>query len=129
MLSYYGPQTVTTSSTEAELLVISSASKELLWWNRFFEATSFQPDDATHIECDTKQTIRAFTNLGHFVTKLRHVDIHRHWLRQEIERKTIQIRWIPSMKIMADGLTKALSPQRYKEFVKLLGLKKEDSML
>ena len=115
-------RTVTTSSTEAELLAISTASKELIWWTRFFEAISFIPQDVTEIECDNKQTIRAFTNISQFSTKLRHVDIHRHWLRQEVERKTVNIKWTPSTSIMADGLTKTLSPQRHKEFLKLLGM-------
>lgn len=116
-------KTVTTSSTEAELLAISSTAKETMWWTRFFEAINFEPGHDIFIQCDNKQTIRAFTSdTAKFTTKLRHVDIHRHWLRQEVQSNRISIEWVPSTEILADGLTKSLPPQRHKEFVRLLGL-------
>lgn len=72
-------RTVTTSSTEAELLAISTAGKEVIWWTRFFESISFELGYTTRIQCDNMQTIRVFTtNATRFITKLRHVDIHRH---------------------------------------------------
>lgn len=117
-------KTVTTSSTEAELLAISTASKEYIWWSRFFDSINFSPGHETHIQCDNMQTIRAFTSdTPKFTTKLRHVDIHRHWLRQEVQNKRISIQWTPTTTILADGLTKSLPPQRHKEFVRLIGLR------
>lgn len=119
-------KTVTTSSTEAELLAISTAAKETIWWTRFFEAINFDPGHETYIQCDNKQTIRAFTtDTPKFTTKLRHVDIHRHWLRQEVQPKRITIEWTPTNSILADGLTKSLPPQRHKEFVRLIGLRRD----
>ena len=50
-------KTVTTSSTEAELLAISAAAKESLWWNRFFKAIELDPGHQTQIECNNMQTI------------------------------------------------------------------------
>ena len=69
------------------------------------------------------KTIRAFTlDTPKFTTKLRHVDIHRHWLRQEVQNKQISIEWTSTTSILADGLTKPLPPQRHKEFVRLIRL-------
>lgn len=116
-------KTVTTSSTEAELLALSTTGKELIWWTRFFESINFSPGHDTYIQCDNMQTIRAFTaDTPRFTTKLRHVDIHRHWLRQEVQSRRISIEWTSTTAILADGLTKALPPQRHKEFVRLIGL-------
>lgn len=118
-------KTVTTSSTEAELLAISTTGKETIWWTRFFDSIDFNPGHETHIQCDNRQTIRAFTSdTPRFTTKLRHVDIHRHWLRQEVQSKRIFIEWTSTTAILADGLTKSLPPQRHKEFVRLIGLRK-----
>lgn len=120
-------KTVTTSSTEAELLAMSSAAKETIWWNRFFNSINFSPGHETYIECDNLQTIRAFASeTPRFTTKLRHVDIHRHWLRQEVRSKRINIEWTSSTAIIADGLTKSLPPQRHTEFVRLIGLHRLD---
>ena len=50
-------RTVTINSTEAELLAVSSAGKELLWWNRFFESIELALPYTTQIQCDNTQTI------------------------------------------------------------------------
>ena len=116
-------KTVTTSSTEAELMAMSMTANTKMWWDRFFENIDMRMGGPTHIECDNRQTIRAFTtSTAQLTTKLRHVDIHRHWLRQEVQKGTITIQWTPTASILADGFTKALSPQKHKEFVKLIGL-------
>ena len=67
------------------------------------------------------QTIRALTT-NRLITKLRHVDIHKHWLRQEIAIGKINL---DTINILADGLTKALPPPRHKELLRLLGLEME----
>lgn len=118
---------MTTSSTEAELLAISAAGKELIWWNRLFESINFRTNQIPQIQCDNMQTIRVLTT-NKLITKLRHVDIHKHWLRQEIALGKINIHWVGTTKILADGLTKALPPQRHSEVLKLLGLQKVEDV-
>jgi len=77
-------KTVTTSSTEAELLALSHAAKEVLWWKRLFEAIRLNSGHKMAIQCDNWQTIRLMTaEFPHLATKLRHVDIQHHWLRQD----------------------------------------------
>ena len=51
------------------------------------------------------------------VTKLKHVDIHNHWLRQEVAHQNIQIKWISTTEMPADGLTKALPRQKHEAFL------------
>ena len=119
-------KSVTTSSTEAELHAMSATAKEQLWWARFFEEINLDPGHIVEIECDNMQTIRILTSdNSQFSTKLRHVDVHRHWLRQEIQAGRIHIKWSSTTSILSDGLTKALPPQKHQEFVKLLGLQDE----
>jgi hypothetical protein len=55
-------------------------------------------------------------------TKLRHIDIHKHWLRQEVQAKRLRVNWIPTAEMPADGLTKALPRQKHEIFVRQLGL-------
>ncbi|KAJ6119759.1 hypothetical protein N7523_004039 [Penicillium sp. IBT 18751x] len=75
-------KTVTTLTIEAELLAISSASKH---------------------------TVDLLTKVNSlFRTKLRHIDIHYYWLRQEIVAGNIDIAWIETNSMPADGLTKPL---------------------
>ena len=100
-------RTIITNFTEIELLTISSIEKELIWWERFFETIHFRIDHKSIIECDNSQTIRVLIN-NKLVIKLRHVDIHKHWLRQKIVSDKIEIEWVSTIKILVDELTKIL---------------------
>ncbi|KAJ6088976.1 hypothetical protein N7499_003084 [Penicillium canescens] len=117
-------RTVTTSTTEAELLGLSDAGKALQWWDRLFTRIGFQYPQPLTIECDNSRTI-ALINAEDtpFDTKLRHVDIHGHWLRQEVKDGRIRIKWVPTAQMIADGLTKVLPRQKHTAFVKMLGLR------
>jgi hypothetical protein len=55
-------------------------------------------------------------------TKLRHVDIHQFWLRQEVQSGTVAVHWIPTDAMAADGMTKLLPKDLHKRFIALLGL-------
>jgi hypothetical protein len=50
-------QTVTTSSTEAELLALSTTTKEAMWWQQFFKSLDFDTKELLQIDCDNLQTI------------------------------------------------------------------------
>ena len=71
------------------------------------------------------QTIRLVTaDVARLQTKLRHVDIHNHWLRQEVTRKAIKVEYIPSDNMIADGFTKSLPINKWAGFLDQLGLVK-----
>jgi hypothetical protein len=74
-------KTVTKSSIEAELLALSHAGSELIWWNRLFTAVNLRLDDTPVLYCDNRQTLRIVTGTKPLKTSLRHIDIHNHWLR------------------------------------------------
>lgn len=114
--------TVTTSSTEAELLALSDTAKHALWWMRTLQP--IHPIEHITIREDNEQTIRLIVKpYEKLNTKLRHVDIHHHWLRQEIgENKPLSLQWVPSAENEADGFTKALPPQKHAIFLQQLGL-------
>jgi hypothetical protein len=116
-------KTVTTSTTEAELLALSHLCKDLLWWQRLFKGLELDLKEDYTAFCDNLQTVRLMLqDSPKLVTKLKHVDIHQHWLRQEVNNKTINIDWISTSIMPADGLTKALPLQKYKTFVSQLNL-------
>lgn len=116
-------KTITISSTDAEFLAISEAGKTLQWWKRLFAAIGFDPQHHLAIKCDNMQTIRILCKDEPTIqTKLRHVDIHQHWLRQETQSKRVLVDWIPTSLMPAGGLTKVLTGQRFHNFVRLLGL-------
>jgi hypothetical protein len=55
-------------------------------------------------------------------TKLRHVDIHNHWLWQEHKEGRIKVEWVPTADQLADGFTKPLQGEKFKKWRESLGL-------
>jgi hypothetical protein len=115
--------TVTTSSTEAELLALSQTAKEAIFLSRLFKAMTLRLKEPLVIDCDNTQTLRLIReDKARLITKLRHVDIHQHWLRQEYSMRRVQFQWKPTKEMIADGLTKALPRQRFENHVKMIGM-------
>jgi hypothetical protein len=116
--------TVTTSTTEAELLSLAQAAKESMFVSRLVREFGVKLDDSRiTIQCDNKQTIRLIdADIALLQTKLRHVDIHNHWLRQEATRRRIRVVYTPTNDMMADGLTKVLPYDAHQRFVQQVGL-------
>lgn len=100
-------KTVTTSSTEAELLVITLTAKEFIYCVRFFSYSNFDFEEKPKIYCDNMQTVRSLTkDEPKLKTALKHVDIHQNWLRQEVQQGHIQVEWINATDMLADGFNK-----------------------
>ena len=80
-------------------------------------------DHSIQIYCDNIQTIGLINkDIARLQTRLRHVDIHNHWLRQEVQAKRIRVDYMPSGEMLADGLTKPLINTSFDQFVQQLGL-------
>ena len=115
--------TVTTSTTEAELLALSNAAKEGIFLRRLVQAIGIDVESKLLIQCDNLQTVRLITKEdAQLTTKLRHVDIHNHWLRQEAKKGTITVEHVSTKEMVADGLTKALSPGKFIRFRQQIGV-------
>lgn len=116
-------KTVTTSTTEAELLSVSTLGARVIALWRLFKQIEYDPDQMPEILCDNQQTVGLIQKeLPQLTTRLRHVDIHHHWLRQEYRDNKFQISWVPTADMPADGFTKALSRDRHANFVRQLGM-------
>ena len=68
------------------------------------------------------------------VTKLKHVNIQQHWLRETLHRPDpppgaagINVEWIQTDHMPADGLTKLLPEPKHAQFLKLLNLGTRDN--
>ena len=116
-------KTVTISSTESEFLAISEAGKTLQWWRWLFKTIDLDLKHHLFIKCNNMQTIHILCKDDPSIqTKLRHVDIYQHWLRQETQSKHVLIDWIPISQMPANGLTNILTSQCFHNLMRLLGL-------
>ena len=115
--------TVTTSTTEAELLGMERTTKESFALARLMADIGLDLGEPLKVWCDNQQTIRLIINENQRMsTKLRHVDIQNMWLKQEFRKGKFEIGYLPTEDMPADGLTKALSRQKFEHFRSLLNL-------
>jgi len=116
-------KTVTTSTTEAELLSLSHTARETIALYRLFEQIQFDPEHQPRILCDNQQTVGLIQKeRPQLTSKLKHVDIHNFWLRQIHRDGKITVQWVPTTDMPADGFTKPLSAEKHSHFVRQLGL-------
>jgi hypothetical protein len=115
--------TVTTSTTEAELLSVERTAKESMAMGRFFKEIGLNLGEAWNIFCDNQQTIRLIVGENErIVTKLRHIDIQNMWLRQEHAIGSFVVSYLPTNDMPADGFTKNLSRPKFEHFRALLNM-------
>src|SRR5436189_2364101 len=111
------------STTEAELLALSHAAKEIYWWKRFFKSIQLDPGHELGLSYNNLQMINLLTKDSvKLVTKLKHINIHKHWLHQEVQDNYLIINWVPTGDMPADGLIKVLSCQKHESFIRQLDL-------
>ena len=98
-------------------------AKEAIFVSRLLTELGIRlPESTITIQCDNTQTIQLINKeVSKLQTKLRHVDIHNHWLRQAT-KGTIAVTYVPSAEMLADGLTKALPSNKWSTFLEHLRL-------
>ncbi|EED18410.1 conserved hypothetical protein [Talaromyces stipitatus ATCC 10500] len=111
-------RTVTTSTTEVELLALSQAVKEGKFVMRLLKeiGVRFDEDKLTTVRLVNEEAFKLQTNL-------RHVDIHNHWLRQEVKERLVNMQYTPTKEMIANGLTKVLGRSEFEEFVEQVNLR------
>jgi hypothetical protein len=115
--------TIIIFSTETELLTLTRIAKKAMWWRRFFEIIRFDSMKNLHIRCDNRQTLRILKkDVFKLDIKLKHVDIHRHWLRQKMQADRVHVSWVFTSEMFADDFIKILCRQKHEEFIRQLNL-------
>ena len=109
------------SSTEAEYIAQTHATKEALWLQAFLQEIQGLSTGPLNVNCDNQGAIAlAKDNKFHACTK--HIDICYHFIREAVEDKKIAVKYIPTDDNTADIFTKPLAKPKFHHFVKLLGL-------
>ena len=105
------------SSCEAELIALSEATVETLFYRRLLCEMNLIDESATHIYCDNASTIDLVTQDYIRSGRSKHIDIKHFFTReQHREFKTVQVLYVPTASNKADGMTKALARTKHGQF-------------
>nr|GEV65681.1 putative RNA-directed DNA polymerase [Tanacetum cinerariifolium] len=98
---------VSLSSAEAEFTGIAKGLAEALWIRKLVSEIGFPPRGSTQVMCDNKAAIQISENpVQHYRTK--HVEIHRHFIKEKLEARIIELPFVKSSDQLDDILTKAV---------------------
>jgi hypothetical protein len=112
------------SSTEAEYMAVSEATKQAIWIRHFLYAIrkdSIYRDAPTTIYEDNQGAIKIADNpINHPKTK--HIAVRYHAIRDHIGNGEIHLEHMPTSEMIADGLTKTTNHISQGRLVEALGL-------
>lgn len=112
---------VALSSAEAEFRGISKGLCELLWLKKLLTELGYCPQREMELFCDNKAAIDISHNpVQHDRTK--HVEIDRHFIKENLDAKVIRIPFVKSEDQLADVLTKAVAARLFQSCLAKLGL-------
>jgi hypothetical protein len=98
---------VALSSCEAEYIACTHAAKTLLWCRSLAKELGFEQQIPTTLFCDNQGTIACTRDPQHH-TRMKHIDIRFHFIRDCVQKETINVTHIPTAENAADFLTKPL---------------------
>ena len=75
------------------------------WWQRLFNDIGFKLELTPALWCDNQQTVSIATKATEKLhTKLKHVDVHHQWVRQEVDAGRLQVIWKHTAEMVVEPL-------------------------
>lgn len=115
-------RTVALSSTEAEYMSLTEASKEAIYLQDFLTELGLPREEKVIIFCDNIGANKLGKNPV-FHARTKHINIKHHFVREVVANGTILVDYIPTERMVADVLTKGLAREKHNWCVNELGLK------
>jgi hypothetical protein len=102
---------VALSTTEAEYMAATHASKEAVWLQRLCSGIGLV-QQAVRLDCDSQSAIFLAKNPAYH-SKTKHIDVQYHFVRDMVEEKKVLLEKVDTLKNVADSLTKSVSTEKF----------------
>ena len=106
-------------------MALKEATKEHLWLRTLFNQIPELKDKGYNdyiLYTDSQSAIELAKNPEHHA-RTKHIDIQYHFVRENTQNGLINLKYISTNQQLADGLTKALDPIKFKYYTTSIGLK------
>ena len=118
MVSWFSRKqsTVALSTTEAEYIAACMAAREAICLRKLLAGLSGQSLEPTVIHCDNQSCVKMSINpVQHDRTK--HVEMKYHYIREMVQRRAMELRYIPTNEQIADVLTEPSGQGKFLYFL------------
>jgi hypothetical protein len=112
---------VAASSSEAEYISLSHTCKEAIHLQQLLGELHY-PIPAPITIFGDNQGANALSKDPKFQTRTKHIRLSEHFVREHVVRKEVEVKYIPTLSMIADTLTKSLPRPAFEMFRKLLGV-------
>ena len=99
------------STTEAEYMAATHASKEAIWLQRLCSSIGLV-QQAVRLDCDSQSVIVLEKNPTYH-SKTKHIDVQYHFVRYMVEEKKVLLKKVDTLKNVVDSLTKSVSTYKF----------------
>lgn len=117
---------VALSTTEAEYISMSKGAQQTKWVHQFLSEVHHPAPLPALLRSDNRSALTIAEN-PKFHSRVKHIDIRYHYLRDEVEKKNLEVRYVPSEENVADILTKSLGATLHRRQVELMGMRPCDT--
>ena len=107
---------------ESEYIALADCVSEALWWKKIAEDIPCV-DGTMTVLCDNQAAIK-FSKHPVQSDRSKHIDIHYHFVREQVQLNALDIQYVATSEMIADMLTKPLTSNLLQRFCKLAGLQK-----
>ena len=116
-------RTTTLSTNEAEYVALCEATREIVYLRKLLQELGFTCfiDKPTVVHADNQGTI-ALANGTYCSERSKYVDTQKHFVLEQIQKSSIQLKYTSSRNNLADVFTKILSADRTNELSTRIGL-------
>jgi hypothetical protein len=109
------------SSCEAEYIACTHCARQIIWLRALFTELGYPQEQATVLYCDNQGTV-ACTHDPHSHSRMKHIDLRAHFIRECVNRRIIDVHHIPGSQNPADLLTKPLLHTTHLKWLNLIRL-------
>ena len=116
-------RSVATSTTEAEYVALTKASKVVVWTTRWLQEVQVRDlkDNPICLLDDNKDSLDLTKNPEHH-QQTKHINIQHHYIRQVVADHAVDIVFVPKEDQIADVLTKPLARPAFEQERHMLGV-------
>jgi hypothetical protein len=100
---------------------MAHAAKEMIWLQYLLKDLGISKYAPTILFGDNQGAISLAKNPTHHA-KTKHVDVQLHFIRDHVEKGTINIEYCPTNDMLADIMTKGLARDRHERLMGMMGM-------